>query len=740
MMKELTAFCGTRETAPAWTAGAFAGAAFLGAFLLFQVQPLISKFILPWFGGAPTVWTTCVLFFQIVLFAGYAYSHFLVGRFSTRSQVMAQCLLLFAAIAVLPIAPSTAWKPTGSSAPTARILLLLTATVGLPYFVLSTTSPLLQAWLSRSFPGRSPYRLYSLSNAGSFLALLSYPFVFEPVFNLATQSKLWSWAFPVFAVLSAMCGAAVWRSDRGASISAAPEASTSGGRQSEALVARLASVDMMSTPSLHWYLWMLWLFLPACASLVLLATTNHVCQDVAVVPFLWVVPLSLYLLTFIICFDHPRWYLRPLWSSLAVLGIAAVMGSNKMFDSISEPYQHEGRSLNYAYQLVLHFGTMFCICMVCHGELVRLRPHPRHLTSFYLMLSAGGAIGSAIVSLAAPHLFETFLEWNIGMLTAYAAATTVLFLAVPKSGPRRRTMLLLCGFALGGFIPVLLWQETPRGQAVSGSRMMDRRRNFYGVVSVWECDCDQPALHRKCMKHGAILHGEQFTAPEMRREPLNYYTPESGISRAILELQKRHDRLDIAVVGLGVGTLACYARPGDHVTFYEINPAVREMAEKYFTFLSDARARGATIDVKMGDARLSLEQQEPQKLNLLVLDAFSGGSIPVHLLTREAMDIYRRHVAVNDVIVIHATNSYLYLLPVVRALAEDAHLGWRRIHSGKDARNLRLASDWVVVSGQESFLNAIPDVSPPLIQHDDFAIPVWSDQNSNLFRILIGAG
>ena len=719
---------GTREIAPAWTAWAFAGATLMGAFLLFQVQPLISKFILPWFGGAPAVWTTCMLFFQIVLFGGYTYSHLLVSRLSPRGQAIAQGLLLLVAIAVLPIAPSAAWKPTEDSAPTARILLLLTATVGLPYFVLSTTSPLIQAWFSRSFPGRTPYRLYALSNFGSFLALLSYPFVFEPAFDLTTQSRLWSWAFPVYAILLGICGAAVWRLNRGGRVETPPATMEESGASRQ---------SVLSAAAPRWHQRVLWLLLPACASLVLLATTNHVCQDVAVVPFLWVVPLSLYLLTFIICFDHSRWYVRPLWAVLTVLGIAAVLGGDQVLHSIGVRFEIEGLSLTYQQELILNFAAMFFICMLCHGELVRLRPDPQQLTEFYLVLSAGGALGGVAVSLVAPHLFTTFLEWNIGMSVAYALALVVLFLAVPKTGRLRPAAFLLIGLAAGGAVPVLFWQWTLSPPGPSDPRLVDRQRNFYGVVSVWEIvDPDHPDEHRLRMKHGVIPHGQQFIAPEKRRVALTYYTPDSGVGQAILELQKRRDKLRVGLVGLGVGTLAAYARPGDHFTFYEINPAVRELCEKYFTYLSDARARGAKIEVQMGDARLSLERQDPQKFDLLVLDAFSGDSVPVHLLTREAMDIYRHHVARSDVIAIHATNTYLYLFPVVRALAEDAHLGWRRVYLPSEG--FRNRTDWVVISGEQTFLDAIPNVWPVPTRHDDFTIPVWTDQNNNQFRILIG--
>ena len=395
--------------------------------------------------------------------------------------------------------------------------------------------------------------------------------------------------------------------------------------------------------------------------------------------------------------------------------------------------------MTYTDELILNFGAMFCICMLCHGELVRLRPDPRHLTEFYLMLSAGGALGGVAVSLAAPHLFKTFLEWNIGMMVAYAMATVVLFLAVPKTGWQRPAALLLFGFAVGGFIPVLIWQWGPGPQAAVRSAARRSAAEFLrrGVGLGYRRSrsprrASPPHEARRDPARPAIRR-----AGEARNEPLTYYTRDSGVGQAILELQKRRTRIHVGLVGLGVGTLACYARPGDHFTFYEINPAVSEMAEKYFTYLSDARKRGAKIDVVMGDARLSLERQEPQKFDLLVLDAFSGDSVPVHLLTREAMDIYRRHVAADDVIAIHATNMYLYLFPVVRALAEDAHLGWRRVYM--PIKGFRCRSDWVVISGDQSFLDAIPNVCRRATSgDDDFTIPVWTDQNNNQFRILIG--
>ena len=391
-----------------------------------------------------------------------------------------------------------------------------------------------------------------------------------------------------------------------------------------------------------------------------------------VLPFaMWVVPLSLYLLTFIICFDQSRWYVRPLWALPAIIGITTVMGGDHMLNWLVERYEHHG-ILTFSNELFIHFGTMFCICMVCHGELVRLKPEPRRLTEFYLLVSAGGALGGVLVSLVAPRVFSTFLEWNLGMLAAYVLATVVLFLAVPRSGARRVPGLFAGGFAVGGFLVVLLWQFDMKPPKPGDSRLIDCRRNFYGVVSVTEKDDNNPRMHRIRLNHGAIRHGQQFLLPEKRRQALAYYTPDSGLGQAMIELQKRKPKVRVAVVGLGIGTLAAYARAGDHFTFYEINPAVNEMAGKYFYYLQDARDRGAEIEIVMGDARLTLEAQSPQDFDLLALDAFSGDSVPVHLLTREAMEIYRRHVAAESILAIHVTNSYLYLFPVARALADYA--------------------------------------------------------------------
>jgi SAM-dependent methyltransferase len=709
---------------------AFAATVLVSAFLLFQVQPLLSKLILPWFGGSPAVWTTCMLFFQVLLFGGYAYAHLSEHVFGRRTRTLVHLALIAAGLALLPVAPDLSWKPTSGQDPTWRILCLLAASVGIPYFVLSSTGPLVQGWFSRAYPGRSPYRLYSLSNAGSLAALLSYPFVFEPMLDAHAQSRCWSWGFALFALC---CGCAVISMRR---VSSWRAAALSNGEEAAPAERPRAIV------------WLLWLALPAFASLTLLATTNHVCQDVAVVPFLWVVPLALYLLSFIICFDHKRWYVRGVWTGLTLAAIAAVVvvenpdGPDILCKSIA------GRSiadivgsdvvnglvdrLGIVQELVLYFAMLFLVCMVCHGELVRLRPHPRRLTEFYLLIAAGGAVGGAFVSLLAPVLFETFFEWQIALAVGYAIAATVLGLA-GKSGRPRLARRLIVWTALIVLPAVAVGWVCLKKPGSASSQVVARARNFYGVVSVQEQDADDPDERQYVLCHGRITHGLQFTDPEKSRWATTYYNEESGVGRAILYFRGL-GKVRVGAVGLGVGTLAGYAQPGDDYQFYEINPAVLQMAKTYFTYLRDCRGR---CEVIMGDARLSLERQAPQHFNVLVLDAFSGDAIPTHLLTREAFEIYERHRAPGGVIAVHISNRYLDLAPVVRGLAEHFNLRTTRIYDDELEYEEAwiYSSDWMLVTDNEEFLKAVQP-RPPEEDRGDFTVPLWTDQYNNLFQIL----
>jgi len=691
-----------------WPIWALAGTILLSALLLFQVQPLVSKYILPWFGGCPAVWTTCLLFFQTLLFGGYLYAHLSQRFLPLRTQVAVHVLLVAAALLLLPIAPGEDWKPADSAVPTWRILVLLTATVGLPFFALSATSPLVQAWFSRSYPGRSPYRLYALSNVGSLVGLLSYPFLFEPAFELSTQSVLWSLVFGGYALLCFLCGTWLWRLRRAEQQSDSTAESASGEPQS---------------PTAAPTLWrrVAWLGLPACASLLLLATTNHVCQDVAVVPFLWVVPLTLYLLSFILCFDSSRWYVPNLWAGAAALTIMSVAAYQYFFI---------GRRLDYVPEMLLYFSALFTSCMVCHGELVRLRPDPRHLTEFYLLVAAGGALGGVFVNLVAPRIFSGYWEWPIGLAACYVLAVTVLALTAPRGQSESLRNGVIATTAIVGSVCILFWTAD---RPWPNWTFVERSRNFYGAISVQEALADDPQRHVLQLVHGVTTHGAQWQGADRRRWPTTYYAESSGVGRAI---QYFHDRrIRVALVGLGVGTLATFAQLGDEYRFYEINPEINRLAHERFTYLGDCLG---ACEVVLGDARLSLErelrEEGPQNYHVLVLDAFSSDAIPTHLLTCEAFDTYQQHMAPDGVIAVHISNKHLDLAPVVRGLAE--YYGWQTtlISTQADQERMLADADWMILSRSGEIPQALC-VEPP-DTGEKAASQLWTDHYSNLFTIL----
>lgn len=675
----------------------------LGAFLLFQVQPMISKFILPWFGGSPGVWTTCMLFFQMVLFGGYSYAHVLTRR-RPSTQAWAHVALLVLAAVLLPIIPDASLKPAGSENPSWRILMLLLATVGLPYFVLSATSPLVQVWYSRVYPNSLPWRLYALSNIGSLTALLTYPILIEPRWDVVNQAWIWSGTFAVFALLMGACAIGEWK--RGTSAAARRL------HEEEKKDARAPGPGVLRRIS--------WVLLPAFASLMLLATTNHVCQDVAVIPFLWVIPLALYLITFIICFDHPRWYVRPVWAVPAMIAIFLTSGL----------YNHPWDwTPGFIMELVVHFASMFLICMVCHGELARLKPGTSHLTEYYLLMSAGGALGGLAVSLIAPLVFTTFMEWSLAIAFGFVLVSWVAFLGLRQSkippirsfgGP---VLAVLSAVAL---VFIFNWEFLSFGGA------LDRSRSFYGTLRVNVRTDDQCGKFHSLYCSGTE-HGRQNMDPAKRRDPLTYYGRETGVGMVLERLKSQPDA-KVGIIGMGTATVACYAEPGQTYRFYEINPDVVTMAKKWFTFISDLEARGAKYELALGDARLSLDHEEPQHFDALMLDAFSGDSVPVHLLTREAFEIYQRHLNPDGVIAVHITNKYLNLAPVVERLAKEfGYLTTRQCIDPGDQPG-HYQPDYLLLSKDAEFIRAHPPVPPDYAR--DLEVPLWTDHAHNLFQIL----
>ncbi len=698
---------------------------FLSAFLLFLVQPLLGKSILPWFGGVPAVWAVCLLFFQSLLLAGYCYSHVLATRLPLRKQALVHLVLLAVSLAALPILPSPMWKPVVDTHPLTvvdthpliRILGLLTVCVGAPYLMLASASPLLQVWFARNRPGILPYRLYSLSNLGSLLAIVFYPLLIESALPLGRQATLWAWSYGAFAILCGGCAL---------SILLGPESGEIVDREPDPIPSLLSAQGKPRRVQC-----LLWWALPACSSVMLLATTNQLCLDVAVIPFLWMLPLGLYLVSYILCFYSTRTYSR-LWFGIlfaAALAWSCSVLSRTVFAGIIT-------------QITSFSLTLFAACMVCHGELVRIKPDTRYLTAFYGMIAAGGALGGVFVTLLAPSIFKGYWEYPLGMLATAALFILALFVdreGRPSQGRRIAAGIVLClsflvlAGALGNYVQL----------ASTGN--IEMSRNFFGVLRVFEENKGDPRFHRVILMHGRIQHGFQYQTPFRHNWPTSYYGPTSGIGLALryhpsrLQSPSGSQGIRIGVVGLGVGTLASYGQRGDTIRFYEINPEVERLARQHFTFIRDSPAR---VEFVRGDARISMEHEKQQgkfqQLDVLAIDAFNGDAVPVHLLTRECMEIYLAHLKSDGVLALHISCKYFDLTPVARGLV-GAYPNSRAIFIFSK-RNPTLGmdtSEWVLLTANRRFLESdeVRGAARPWTGLDR-PPQLWTDDQNNLLSLL----
>lgn len=681
----------------------FAAITLLSALLLFLVEPLLARRILPWFGGAQSVWTVCLLFYQTALLVGYSYSH-LGRRLGTRRQAWVHVGLLVASAALLPITVSERWKPTPGDSPALGLLGLLTFTIGIPYLVLASTAPLVQGWFARLRPGHSPYWLYALSNGGSLAALLAYPLLIEPLLPVTRQALWWSWGYGGFVLA---CGALSLAVARGA-----PRHSAPSDDEARAAVAKPARGQVL-----------LWLALAACGSGLLLALTNHMTMDVAAVPFLWVLPLAIYLATYILAFAGL--YRRGTWGALLVVALAAMA---VLWDV--------GFALPLPVQIAAGAAVLFTACLVCHGELARSAPPAGQATTFYVMIAAGGALGGLTVALVAPAVLSDLWELPGFLLSSFALLIVVIRRerAQPAgSGPVAAAprvsvgslVLVLAALAAGFVVPSL---NRSRGTLAT-------ERNFYGVLRVQNASAGI-LRNQRVLSVGRIFHGGQFIDPAHKNEPTAYYVPGSGPERAI-HLHPRRvaaQPLRIGVIGLGVGTMAAWAEAGDTVRFYEINPQVDDFAKRYFTFLRDSRAAATTV--ALGDGRLTLEGELdsafPPRFDVLAIDAFSGDAVPVHLLTREAGRLYVRALAPDGVMAFNVTNRHLDIERVARGLAAD--LGFASALIRKEPTREETGatpSAWLLVTRNRAMLAALGAGSPTT------GTPIlWTDDFSNLLRVL----
>ncbi len=714
---------------------------FLSAFLLFQVQPIIGRYILPWFGGSPAVWTTALLFFQIGLLAGYAYVHWLARRPRIRRQVQIHLLLLMVSLLVLPITPDTSWEPAGPEQPVLKILMLLLISVGGPYLLLSSTSPLLQSWFGKTEIDRSPYRLFALSNLGSLMGLVTYPFLVEPHWGVHSQTTIWSAGYGVFVLMSMGVGYRIFR------------------QSTAQFQFHPTSPSFTQAPNhVSFFDRFLWLVLSASGVILLLAVSNQLTQNVAPIPLLWVLPLALYLLSFILCFEYERWYRRRI--IIPTLGGVLILTA----------YLLNQKGLPHLYEEILIYSALLFVgCVACHGELVKIKPMSAELTSFYLYVALGGVLGGIFVSIVAPLIFNGYWEFHVALLTVFGATGICLIRDVAKqrnlhSRPRILPLLSL-SFVLSGLVLLYaIWKPIEdQNQSVIAAY-----RNFYGVLRVEETGTNTQ-FARRILRNGAIQHGFQFTDVALRHNLTSYFGPDSGIGLAMryyvatsdsghtnlklhphsLEQPKTllKDSMNgfnevpndtgsrnyhIGVIGLGIGTLAAYGQEGDRFRFYEINPQVTEVAQTHFSYLKDTEAE---FEIIHNDARMALAQEwklhGSLKFDILVVDAFTGDAIPIHLLTNEAYRLYWQHLKSSGILAIHISNRNLDLAPVIQGLAQTSKHQIALIINRSNPYGI-YSSSWMLVSNNMAFLQH-PIVQPHLRPLPKKSI-VWTDDYSNLWK------
>ena len=682
----------------------FAAATLLGSFLIFQVQPVISKCVLPWFGGTPAVWTTCMLFFQLLLFAGYLYAHVLRTYLPAAMQGAVHLVLLAVAALMLPIEPTDAWKPIGSESPVGYLLSMLAVHVGLPYFMLSSTGPLVQAWLSEREPGERVYRLYALSNIGSLVALISYPFAVEPLMSVSIQSTVWSLLFCAFVLVQGFVAVGLLRSWHPTTWRVGPSEKKQDAEDRANVLAHPSRAQQFG-----------WIGLPAFASTMLLVVTNHVCQDVAVIPFLWVLPLSLYLASFIVCFDSPQWY-KPKWiAAVTLLAVVLIQLGLRL----PSPWRLLTEASGY---MVLLTG----VCLLCHGEVVRIKPATRLLTRFYASISAGGALGGITVAIVCPLSFSDYVELPI-MLAVTAAGCFLVFFACRCWGEAafdwHQARRLRFGAVALLVSPLIALVLAPTDETIAS------QRNFFGVLQVTRSEQGTQLVH------GSTIHGIQRNG-EFAAEPTSYYGRKSGIGRAVAAMQRIRPELRVGVIGLGCGVLAAYGRPEDQFDLVEINPAIVQIAKQHFTFLRDCPSQ---TRVHLGDGRLVLERMQAASFDILVLDAFSSDAIPAHLLTREAMQLYRSRLAVGGILAIHVSNNHLNLVPLTHNLTRDAGMISRDLQTPGDPLAATKPANWVLATHSDQHPLWRDESMRAARQWNASRLrtaPLWTDQHHNLLSVL----
>lgn len=708
---------------------------FINAFLLFQIQPVLGKFVLPWFGSSPSVWSVVLLFFQSVLVLGYLYAYILSKFFNMSKQLIIHGLFLLAALLTLPVIPSQSGL-ADSANPSLAIFLILSSCVGLPYLVLSATSPLLQSWYAKAFPKAFPYRLYALSNVGSLLALISFPFLFERYLNSNSQTWLWSFVFIATSILMFFL---FWQLKRSGSLGS--DVLGSNALESDSLgrdgaVNDCVDIDKLAIPLKDKCSWFVFSML---ASVLLVSTTSRMSLDVPPVPFLFVLPLSVYLITFILSFDREAWYrpgLNYFLSLCALFGVCLAL--------------FEPSSLSFNVQLLIYCLVLFFFCFTCHGEIVRRKPEPYALPLFYFVIALGAALGSVFVSLVAPKISSSYFEYELSVFLIFAIATFLFCKRLLSETQPKVAAYIVSVFGVTGILLLSIFLNY--NYRAENEWAIERSRNFYGVLRIFEFHTDDDRLHKRALYHGGIQHGVQYLNPEKQHWKTSYYGGGSGLDVLMTNNSKRKNTqypFRIGGIGLGAGTIAAYANDvkwpeekypivNDAIHFYEINPAIVDIADRQFTFLKQAQMRGAEVTLTLGDARMSMQAQadegDMQNFDVLVVDAFSGDAIPMHLLSREAFELYFRHLSEDGVLAVHVSNQYLDLLPVIRAHAQALNKGfYAKSWVGDDYGND--PTSWIMLGADVDLLkNIFVDYDENLLTQGP--VVNWTDDFSSLADVL----
>ena len=691
------------ETArPAGLAGTlvlFGATLFLSALLLFSVQPLFAKMVLPRLGGTPAVWSVAMVFFQAMLLAGYAYAHAIVRLTSLTTGFVIHIAVLAIAVIWLPFQIASGFVQAPESGVAFWLLALFFVSIGMPFFAVSANAPLLQAWFSRTGHrhAHDPYFLYGASNLGSFFALLSYPVLFEPAFAVSEQSQLWFAGYIALGIGVAVCGFATW--------------SLSNGRADGAHKDKAVEAAPRPVPTARSRI--SWIALASIPSGLLVAVTAHISTNVAAAPFLWVMPLALFLLTFVITFQR-RPAIPHLWMR-AALPITTIAASVALTGYLP---------IGIVTETAIHLLAFFVAAMVCHGELVARRPVATHLTEFYLAMSFGGVLGGAFTTLLSPVIFTTVLEYPILIGAAMLAMPEMRALI------RRRPLMVVPAVLI---VALTLWS--------TGKGVIDRERSFFGVLTV---SASSDGRHR-ILSHGNTIHGAQHIADAAanagRPEPLTYYTAEGPLASAITGHRDRLGRpINVGIVGLGAGSLACYAGHGDSWRYYEIDPAVVRIASdpRHFRFLSTCSPDAPII---VGDARLTVMREPDGLFDVLVIDAFSSDAIPVHLMTREAIAGYIDKLAPGGILVMHISNRFMELRGVLAAISTSEKLvgaGLLHRRSVEDNKALRTTAEAVVMARSPDEIRQFVDAGwEPLTAQDGGAVRAWTDDYSNIVAAIM---